>query len=276
MCKKLAVLFVALIVAGTSQAGVVLLVSDSLAPGVEGEDHLDDAFVSFLEGLGHTVDTSGMGEAYREGNAPFADDGKVAALESADLVVVSRRTSSGSYDNDRKNWNELGTPLLLMNGYLVRGEVSSKRWGWAAGAAEEASLSATTLDLGDMGTVESFDFSGAPTPGGAPKPAYLAKKDGSSEFPDMAEVLGTFDGYDMLVDIPAGTDLDAHNGTVDKYGVAGGRRAFLGHWGYDADGPYDWSSFITDGYEDVVGQTVNTLIRLVRQCTIQQEQRAVG
>lgn len=264
MGKKLALLIlaVAFCLSSTAGAGIVMVVSDSLVPGEAGDDHLDDGLVSFIQGLGHTVDTSGMNKAYQENQNPFDDPAKVAALEAADLVIVSRRTNSGAYDNTRKNWNELASPLLLMSGYLTRGEGSSKRWGWTTGASGNAASTEDTLDLSavGMGTVQLFDWSGAPTPGEGPKPVYLPNSDGSSEFDPAAIVMGTFDGRAMLVDLPAGLDLDALNGTTDKYGILGARRGFFSHFGYDNVGVTDFNSYITDGYRDVLGQTVNTLI----------------
>ena len=254
------VLVLAICLTGVTHAGTVLVVSDSFAPGdTSGTDHRDDSLVSFLEGIGYTVDTSGMGGAYKEGENPFDNP---AALEAADLVIVTRRTNSGAYDNDRKEWNELETPLILMSGYLTRGESSSKRWGWATGASEDASSTETMVEvLGVPFPLAFFDWSGAPTPGECPKGLYLPKKDGSSEFSDDAIVVATFDGYDMMVLIPEGTDFDALNGTSDKYGVAGADRGFMGHWGYDLDEDlYGFDSFITDGYKDALEAMVAEVI----------------
>jgi hypothetical protein len=223
---------------------------------------MDDSLVAYLEGLGYTVDTSGMNKAYREGENPFDNAAKVAALEAADLVLVSRRTSSGSYDNDRKNWNELETPLLLMSGYLTRGEGGGKRWGWTTGGSGDASLTEAMVEIMGVPFPEPFfDWSGAPTPGECPKGLYLPNKDGSSEYSDDAVVVATFDGRDMMVLIPEGTDFDALNGTSDKYGVAGDNRGFMGHWGYDLDEAlYGSDSFITDAYKDALEAMVAEVI----------------
>ena len=246
---------------GSAAAYDIILISDSLAPGVAGNDHCDDTLVAFLEGLGYTVDTSGMDKAYREGENPFDDPAKVAALNDAGMVIVSRRTDSGSYDSDRKNWNELNNPLLLMSGYLTRGEGSGGRWGWTTGGSEDASLTETDVKLFGLGPVESFfDWSGAPTPGQAPKGVYLPLKDGSSEFDAAATVFATFDDYAMMALIPEGTDLDALNGTTDKYGVVGAPRGFMGQWGYDDPALYGFDSFITDGYKNAMAAMVATLI----------------
>lgn len=272
MMKRLITLILLLVfcLTGSAYTADIILISDSLAPGVEGDQHYDDALVTFLEGLGYSVDTSGMGQAYREGENPFEDAAKVEALESAGMVIVSRITSSGSYDNDRKSWNELESPLLLMSGYLTRGEGSNK-WGWTTGGSENASNTETDIVLFDIGPVAAlFDWSEAPTPGEAPKGVYLPNNDGSSEYDSEAIVFGQFDDHDMLVLMDEGIDLDVLNGTEDKYGILGGPRGFMGHWGYDVDLDYgegdernrqaNFSDFITDDYEAVMAEMVNALI----------------
>ncbi len=264
------------LVAGSVQAGTILLVTDCEVPGGAGADHHDDNLVAFLQGLGHTVDTSGMNKAMQEGQNPFTTPAKLAALQNADLVVVSRKTSSGSYDNDRKQWNELTTPLLLMSGYLTRGEGQNK-WGWTTGVSGDAAKATTDLVVeaghaghaflsGLTGPVTLFDWSTVPADDNqAPKVVYLPNKDGTSEFP-AGMVIGTFDGRDMLADLPSGTDLDALNGTVGKYGVTGARRGFFSDWGYDVDlgDPFDrqaqFDDFVTADYETVLTNMVGTII----------------
>lgn len=48
-------------------------------------------------------------------------------LNAADVVVVSRKTSSGNYNNE--TWDSLSAPLILMTPYLSR----SNRWVWLEG-----------------------------------------------------------------------------------------------------------------------------------------------
>lgn len=53
----------------------------------------------------------------------------VATLNAADLVIVSRNTSSGSYANNSTEvaaWDGLTTPLLLGNAFIARND----RWRW--------------------------------------------------------------------------------------------------------------------------------------------------
>jgi hypothetical protein len=269
MMKRLIFLILPVAVCLTSVANAgydIILISDCNPPDVTDGDHEDDALVAWLEGLGYTVDTSGMGKAYQDGQNPFDDPTKVAALNSAGIVLVSRRTNSGAYDNNSKGWNELGNPLLLMSGYLTR----SSRWGWTTGGSGDAAKTAT--DVVVMGVVMEtwFDWSDAPTPGEAPKSVYLPNNDGSSEFDASALVIATFDDRDIMVLIDEGTDLDALNGTADTFGVLGADRGLLAHWGYDSDLNYgdgdprnrraNWGDFITDGYKDAAATMIATLI----------------
>ena len=273
MLKVVVVLALVAGFVGIGQAATIALVSDAYAPGEGAVDplnptvnHEDDVFVSYLQGLGYTVDTAGMGKAYVEGNDPFAaGSASLAALQSADLVIVSRRTGSGSYDNDRKEWNELETPLLLMSGYLTRGETSSKKWGWTTGGSgdskDENGLS-TLTDLAIIGAhpfmpiPEIFDWSS--NGGVAPKGVYLPNS--SVEVVAGGIVVAEYgDDRPFIIDFAAGTDFDAGNGDGDKYGIAGERRAFFGHWGYDTVG-YDFSSFTTGDYDALLGQTIATLV----------------
>lgn len=267
--KKMIVLalVMGLAFSAASQAGVILVVSDSYAPGAPEADHCDDPLVAFLQSLGHTVNTSGMGGAMKEGaNSPWAagNEGKLDDLMNADLVVVSRRTNSGAYDNDRKGWNELTTPLVLMSGYLTRGGGSNK-WGWNNGGSGNASLTEDSIivEAGQEGhpfvagltsPIDVFDWPGDPAT--APKSVYLSNPANSA----AGIIVGKFDGRDMLVDIAAGTDLDALNASTDKYGVTGARRAFLGHWGYDTPGTYDFDDFVTADGAILMANIVNEMI----------------
>jgi len=246
----------------------IMLISDCNPPDVPEGDHEDDAMVAWLESLGYKVDTSGMGQAYREGEAPFDDLEKVVALEAARIVLVTRRSSSGSYDNDRQRWNELGTPLLLMSGYITRGG-GSNRWGWTTGGSGDADLAQTVVDIPGYGAFSVFDWSEAPTPGEAPKGVYLPNS--SSEIVPGATLVGEF-GADrpFLIVYPAGTDFDAGQTEGGPYGIAGADRAFVAHWGYDFDLDYgegdprnrraQWDDFITDDYKAVLETVIDTLI----------------
>ena len=284
--KGLALLaVVGLVFGATAQAATILLVSDAWDPAdtTAEKNHNDDSLVAYLEMLDHTVDTSGMGEGMREAAAPFSDPVKLAAMNAADLIIVSRRTNSGAYDNDtmKHAWNELETPLLLMSGYLSRGASSSNKWGWSKGGSGNATATETDMAIeagaeghpflgGLTGPITMFDWTGSAA-GQAPKGIYGINN--ASEIVGEATVIGTIGGKVLLVDIPAGTDFDAKNETTDRYGVAGARRAFLTTWGYDDNwnatgtglhGPGGtmaaFDQYLTDDFKTVLEATITTLI----------------
>ncbi|MGD8499926.1 MAG: hypothetical protein PVJ86_04725, partial [Phycisphaerales bacterium] len=280
MSKKiiLLVLVLAFCVMGSAEAATILVVSDCKVPGVDPSGiHEDDELVLFLEGLGFTVDTDGMAQEgvnngnYRSGGrSPWGagNESKLQHLQDADLIIVSRRTSSGSYDDDRTNWNTLETPLLLMSGYLTRGG-GDNRWNWTPGGSGNAGATATdiVIEAGQEGhpfvsgltsPIAAFDWSEAPTPGERPKGVYLPNDD----FVAGSILIGRHDGRPMLADIPKGTTL----ATGD---VTGERRAFLGHWGYDVDlgAPYDreanFDDFITDDFKKLLENIIYEMLGFV-------------
>ncbi|UCG60007.1 MAG: LamG domain-containing protein [Phycisphaerales bacterium] len=261
MCRKLIFITLALVLClmGAAQGADIILISDADAPG--GGDYHDSSFVTFLESIGHTVDTSGMSDQYRDGQDPFNDPTKVAALENADLVIVSRRTDSGSYDENTQNWNELQTPILLMSGYLTR----DSRWNWTPGGSADAGNTATDIIIepgqgshpflaGLSSPIEAFDWSTAPG-GVCPKGVYLP----SNDFVTGTILIGRFDGRPMLADIPAGTTLNNGN-------VTGERRAFLGHWGYDTGtggpgGTYsEFEHYLTDDFKTLLANMIAEMV----------------
>jgi hypothetical protein len=240
----------------TASAGTIVVVSDSLAPettpGVG--DHCDDPLVTFLEGLGHTVDRSAMGGAYKT-----LDAAKIANMNSAGIVIVSRRTNSGAYgDGDRKDWNELSTPLLLQSGYLTR----NSRWGWTTGGSGDVDGTVTDCDWvgvdDDALLLPNAMFDWTSVGGTSPKGPYLPNVAGGESVAGTITV--EFDGRPWVISIPGGTDLDAMNGTVAKFGVTGEWRVFMGAYGYDSPGTNEWGDLMTEEYEGLFASLVNTMI----------------
>ena len=246
-----------------AQAETILVVSDCQEPGVADGDHNDDTLVSYLEGLGYDVDTYGMAGRMK---GTFDDDDR-AAIEGACMIVVSRRTNSGAY-NEGVQWNGIEKPLFSMSGYLTR----SSRWGWWDGASGDATNTTTDMLIvagqenhayvddgfgGLGGTVVSpvamFDWTSAPIPGQAPKGVYLPNTD--TTIVVGGTVIGTFGGRDYLGEIPTGSVAYNNKGTI------AGPRAFMGHWGYDdpptgtngpTGGPSEFDDYITADFEIVM------------------------
>jgi hypothetical protein len=256
------------LVAGSVQAGTILVVSDCNDPLTADGDHNDDSLVTFLQGLGHTVDTYGMNKTMQ--NDLDATD--LQHANDADLIVVSRRTSSGSY-NRPTQWNGIATPLIQQShGYLGR----NSRWGWfnAGNADQDKTVMTMVIDAGQTGhafvtgvttspTVTMFDTSGAPTPGELPK--AVNTPDGGVRTGTVE--IASYNGKPMLGEFASGFDFD--EGGALKFGTAAGRRAYLGHWSYDdgttdTNGPggtvAEWEDYITADYKTVLTNMVSNMI----------------
>jgi len=91
----------------------------------------DFAWVELLEANGHTVDNT-AGPGFGDGYWRTMDADKVAALNAADLVIISRNSDSGSYNNDDEvnQWNSVTAPMILTTPYLSR----NSRWFWVGNA----------------------------------------------------------------------------------------------------------------------------------------------
>ncbi|MCE5185947.1 MAG: hypothetical protein LLF76_07460 [Planctomycetaceae bacterium] len=222
----------------------------------------DSAMVDYLKSLGYTVDTSGMGGHYRDvpisGDTHWTvDSTKIAALNNADLIIMSRYAASGSYDGDRKAWNELTVPILSQSGQLCRGGATSNTyWGWCNGANTNTNLLEMPLLMGHElvdGFGQSITLFSA-----IPSGRYVANPAAAATWDARTSIIGTLNNLPTLVDIPTGTDFDALCGRTDSfYGISGARRIYLGHWGYDAaTADYSWSMNLTETYKSLFAQVV--------------------
>ena len=243
--------------------GRILIIGDSgySADGIlDADGYVTDSdapMVDMLKGMGYCVDTSGLGGAYWDFD--FSAGDKLDALNNADLIIVSRWAYSGKYDNNRDDWNGLEVPLLMQNGHLARGSLQSggsSKWGWTDGGNSKQSTSEMDMQLPgappllDEVTIFCTDVikNAAQNPWG--------------NWPASAQIVGMYDGRPMLVDIPAGTDLDALN-EIDPlfqplYGVTGERRVYFGHWTYDSD--YPWDTDISCAYKALFTTIVQDMI----------------
>jgi len=81
----------------------------------------DQDWIDFLNAELHNVDA-------RLGNWMSLDDAKLAELNAADLVILSRTASSGDYDDDDEvaQWSSVTTPLISLSAWHLR----SSRWKW--------------------------------------------------------------------------------------------------------------------------------------------------
>ncbi|MHC4682051.1 MAG: hypothetical protein ACYTEK_25580, partial [Planctomycetota bacterium] len=143
MYKKL--LFLILVagfcLSSSAYAATIIWVADNKNPS--GGSTADQGWVDLLRAAGHTVDYRGEGGS---GDADYRywrtlDAGKIAELNAADLIIVSRDVSSGGYDDgdEPTQWSSVTTPIILQIAHLVR----SNDWNWL----NSTSTSSTTANM---------------------------------------------------------------------------------------------------------------------------------
>jgi len=125
-----------LAMASAAQGASIIWVSDNKGFGsVEPNTPGDQGWVDLLTAQGHNVIYKNQHE-YVDGQQYWRtlDPNKVAELEAADLIILSRNADSGSYstaaDNEPNQWNAVTTPLISLSAHMSR--VGGK-WGWLNG-----------------------------------------------------------------------------------------------------------------------------------------------
>ncbi len=239
MCKKMiyliSVLVLALCLMPSAQAANITLVTENRDEDADGIPD-DQQLVDWLVAEGHVVDVQ------REYWIAFGRT-TAAELNRADLIIVSRTTSSGNYDDEDEptKWNSLTVPLILMSPYPVR----SGNWKW---------IDSTSV-LGEGGTpiLEAVD-PGHPIFTNVPLDASNqvqvldpAVGSGHTSFIEVADVgngtliAQTVDGLPWIAEWDAGVEFYA--GAVEV--PAGKRMMFFantqepptwGQWNITADG----------------------------------------
>ncbi|MFP6898992.1 MAG: hypothetical protein VCA38_20565 [Roseibacillus sp.] len=108
---------------GAGAANIVWITENTDAANPPSPD--DVGWTDLLTANGHAV-------VRRDVRDLDVNPGAVTDLNAADLVIVSRDTNSGNYNNggaggvEATAWNGLTSPLILMSSYLAR----SSRWKW--------------------------------------------------------------------------------------------------------------------------------------------------
>ena len=124
MCRKLLFLVVAagFCLISSARAATIVWVSDNKTPaaGVAA----DQAWVDLLTAQGYTVDLN-----FRSQQARTLDATKIAALNAADLIIISRDTNSGDYASNATEvtqWNSITAPVLMQVAQIAQ----KSRWLW--------------------------------------------------------------------------------------------------------------------------------------------------
>jgi hypothetical protein len=240
-------LVLGLALSAAAQAGVILIVTDDGYKNSRSGPGTDADFASFLTGLGHTVHTSTPGQ-YKEGNEGSAGAASFAAANMVDLIIVSRDTNSGAYDegNNGAGWNAIDVPLILMGPHISR----SSRWKWldTTSATTQLVEDIKIVEPGDpfvAGLTESYTSGGYVTYNGTP--------DGGNG----TVIATTQDDNMLLVRWDAGTEFYAGSGQT-----AGATRVLLGGIPYHEDhggGPMTFGHY-TDNGKDIIAQVVYNTI----------------
>jgi len=187
-----------------------------------------------LKAEGHTVD-------YQPGNWTELDDDKIAALNAADLVIISRCTSSGDYasdDTEVAQWNSITTPMLSSSTHLVR----SSRWKWAD-STSLLDLAPAVMELADGTQIDAMD-----------------EAVGLSSFIDAAPgngtVLATGDGLPWIIEWEAGVEYYDGAGQI-----AGGPRVFFVAGTQELEGVSNWGEWnLTPEGKTIFLNTVNMML----------------
>ena len=119
MYKKLTFLamILALCLMTTANAATIIWVSGAYDDNADGEPD-DQAWMDMLEANGYTVDPS-----FRSQESNTLDDDKIAALNAADLIIISRNSNSGDFASDATEitqWNSITTPIILQAMHIAR------------------------------------------------------------------------------------------------------------------------------------------------------------
>ncbi len=136
MCRKTIylisfMLVLSLLITTMANAANIIWVSEAVDTNRDGVQD-DEDFMKLVQDQGYTVD-------YRLGNWTLLNDDKIAELEAADLIIVSTSAKQGSYKDhpgEPSQWNDIGTPLICLNGYLP----TNVAWGWMSDADNIATV----------------------------------------------------------------------------------------------------------------------------------------
>jgi len=178
-------------------AGNIIWVSGFYDDNADGAPD-DQEWVDLLTAAGHAVD-------YNPGWLEL-DDAQIAALNAADLVIVSRNSNSGDYANDAAEiaqWNAITTPIILSSTHIIR----NSRWNWVNSSTI---LSLTpTMVLADGTEIPGID-------------AAVGTASFIDTDPGNGTVSATGDGLPFIIEWEAGVEFYDGAGQT-----AGGPRVFF-------------------------------------------------
>jgi hypothetical protein len=121
------------------QAADVIVVSENIDRDLDGVAD-DQGLIDWLIAEGHSVDI-------RRNLWEDLDSQRIAELNAADLVIVSRLTDSALYSDgyEPTQWNSVTTPVLLMSPYFAR----DIRWNWVRSETVPSDTACTHVEALD-------------------------------------------------------------------------------------------------------------------------------
>jgi hypothetical protein len=168
--KKLCVLVQAaalLLAAKATSSGVVILLSDTVAPGPVGvlETFLNTSFNNVTE-IRHANFALFSAQVTQDA---LLGTGAFNGLGPTDVVIIGRSLASADYDNfDAAGYNALSIPIVSLTSFVARQDAN--RLGWhASGATQDKSVvgaetTVTSLGASIMGVAPgTYDFALPPS-----------------------------------------------------------------------------------------------------------------
>lgn len=116
------------------------------------EDVGTESISEYLRGQGYNVTldrNETVGDSEFEG---VLTDEEIAYLESFDVVIIHRSVSSGDYDDNIAQWNNLNVPMLNGSAYLAR----NSRWLWADAAQQRTVSDSVNIVVPDHPIVQGL------------------------------------------------------------------------------------------------------------------------
>jgi len=245
MCKRMTYLMLVALVLGLAHGGwattkIIIVTNDTAT---------EASYTPFLTNLlGGDITVEAVKDKYVD---PLSAAAK-ADLAAANLIIVSRKTSSGKFVTDIPFWNALATPILLNSSFLI----GDDRWRWMPGGTQN-------VDVTIVGVVDASDlvFYGVPIADGQVKisettlPGLDVSNQGSA---GNGTKIATPVGIDrvMIARWAAGTEYYPGSGYI-----TGGPRLFFG---MRTD---QFLPFVNDNGKKMLGNGILSILGLIGPAT---------
>ena len=246
----IAVLFGSLLMnVGPADAADIAWITEPRGPTVD----FDLGWTDVLTAAGHNVT--------RMNDMAELDQGKIDAMNAADLVIISRSANSGNYDDgdEPQQWNAITSPMINLAAHTVR----SNRWKWfdstsiTTGHASITAVDASHPILGGIAAADIAELVAAPND---ELISAVATSDGGN-----GTVLANFASGDVAAVLwEPGTEYYAGSGEV-----AGDYRLFLPMGQSNISGEDEWGGYnLTAQGEQIFMNAVDHMMAIPEPATV--------